>query len=57
MERGNLVLSRKAQEKITITMADGRTIVVTVCGINGERVRIGVEADKNIRIVRSELEQ
>jgi carbon storage regulator CsrA len=56
MERGNLVLSRKAQEKITITMADGRTIVVTVCGINGERVRIGVEADKNIRIVRSELE-
>jgi len=46
-----LVLSRKLSESIRI----GDEIVVTVLGIRGNRVRIGVEAPVPIAVRRTEL--
>ncbi len=48
-----LVLTRKESEAIYI----GDNIVVTVIRIQGNRVRFGIEAPKEIHIVRSELLQ
>ena len=46
-----LVLSRKEQEKIII----GDNIIITVTKIEGNRVKIGIEADKSVHIKREEL--
>lgn len=47
-----LVLSRKETERIRI----GSNVVVTVVRINGNKVRIGIEAPSDVLIVRDELE-
>ncbi len=47
-----LVLSRKEGEKILI----GDGIVLTINRINGNRVAIGIEAPRDVRVVRGELE-
>lgn len=47
-----LVLSRKVGEEICI---DG-VIKVTVLGISGSRIRLGIEAPKHLPVVRSELQ-
>jgi carbon storage regulator len=46
-----LVLSRKAGEQIRI----GSDIVITVLEVIGQRVRIGIDAPGNVRILREEL--
>ncbi len=46
-----LVLSRKIGEQIHI----GSGIVVTVLEIQGQRVKIGIDAPRNCRILRGEL--
>jgi carbon storage regulator len=46
-----LVLSRKLMERIQI----GDNIVVTVLEMGGNKVRIGISAPRDIRILRSEL--
>jgi carbon storage regulator len=46
-----LVLTRKAGEEVVI---DGR-IRVTVCGVQGGRVRIGVTAPPGVRVDRAEV--
>jgi len=46
-----LILSRKPEERILI----GDDIVVTVVKIGANTVRIGVEAPKDVRILRQEL--
>jgi carbon storage regulator CsrA len=46
-----LVLSRKTQERIQI----GDNVVVTVLRVKGNMVRIGIEAPKNVRVMRAEL--
>ena len=46
-----LVLSRKLMERIHI----GDTVVVTVLEVRGTKVRIGIEAPKEVRVLRSEL--
>lgn len=48
-----LVLTRKPGESIVI--ADN--IQVTVLQIAGNKIRIGIEAPKNVPIVRAELEE
>lgn len=48
-----LVLSRKKNESIVI---DGR-IKVTVIEIRGDKVRLGVDADKDIPVHRSEVQE
>ena len=52
-EDSMLVLSRKAGERIMI----GRDIVVTVVEVQEYRIRLGIDAPKDIRIVREELIQ
>lgn len=46
-----LVLSRKEQETIRI----GKDIVITITGIEGQRVSIGIEAPSDVKILRGEL--
>ena len=46
-----LVLARKKDESIVI---DGN-ITVTVIDIRGDKIRLGIEAPKNIRVDRSEI--
>ncbi len=46
-----LILTRKAEEKIKI----GDNIVVSVLGIEGGSVKIGIDAPKEITILRMEI--
>jgi carbon storage regulator len=48
-----LVLSRRESERIRL----GDSIVVTVVKLAGDRVRLGIEAPPDLRILRAELEQ
>jgi carbon storage regulator len=47
-----LVLSRKQNERIRV----GDSVVVTVVRVSGDKVRIGIEAPSNVRVLRDELE-
>ena len=47
-----LVLSRKSTESIHI----GDSVVVTVLEIRSNKVRIGIDAPKEIHVLRSELQ-
>jgi carbon storage regulator len=46
-----LVLSRKVGESIVI----GGDVVVTVLGVRGEVIRLGIDAPKNVVVHRSEV--
>jgi len=46
-----LVLSRKVGERIRIS----GDIVVVVAAIQGDRIKIGIEAPKSVRVLRGEL--
>ena len=46
-----LVLSRKLNETIVI----GDNIRVTLLGIDGDKIKLGVEAPKDIKVFREEL--
>ncbi|MCH5295688.1 MAG: carbon storage regulator CsrA [Treponema sp.] len=46
-----LILSRKVDEKIRI----GDDITLTIIGINGDQVKIGVEAPKHVKVFRQEV--
>jgi carbon storage regulator CsrA len=46
-----LVLSRKLQQEIMI----GENVKVTVLKVKGNTVRLGIEAPRNVRVVRGEL--
>ena len=47
-----LVLSRKLTERIVI----GDDIIVTVLGIRAGKIRIGIEAPAEMRVLRHELQ-
>ena len=47
-----LVLSRKQNERIRV----GDSVVVTVVRVSGDKVRIGIEAPADVRVLRDELE-
>ncbi len=47
-----LVLSRKSMERIQI----GDNVMITVLKIRGNSVRIGIDAPKEIRVLRKELQ-
>ncbi len=48
-----LVLTRKSEEKIVI--GKDKKIVITILKIQGDKVSIGIEADKDTPIYRKEL--
>ncbi len=48
-----LVLSRKTGESILI----GEDIAIEITAVEGDRVYVGIEAPKNVRIYRKELLQ
>lgn len=47
-----LVLSRKEAERIRL----GEEIVITVVRIGGDKVRLGIEAPKDMLVLRDELQ-
>ena len=46
-----LVLSRKSEQAIQI----GDSITITILNVKGKTVRVGIEAPRGIRVIRSEL--
>jgi carbon storage regulator len=48
-----LVLSRKTEQRLLL----GDNIVVTVLGIEGDRVKLGIEAPRSIAVLRQEVFQ
>ena len=46
-----LVLSRRVNESILL----GGEIEITLLSIEGDRIRLGIDAPKNVRIFRKEL--
>lgn len=47
-----LVLSRKESERIRL----GKSIVVTVVRVSGDKVRLGIEAPSDVLVLREELQ-
>ncbi len=47
-----LILSRRESERVHL----GDDIVLTIVRVNGDKVRIGVEAPPHVKILRTELE-
>lgn len=47
-----LILTRKVREAVLI----GHDIKVVIDSVDGQRVRIGIEAPKDVKILREELE-
>ncbi|MFO0012854.1 MAG: carbon storage regulator [Planctomycetota bacterium] len=47
-----LILSRRESECICL----GDNIVLTIVRVNGDKVRIGIEAPPEVKILRNELE-
>ena len=47
-----LVLSRKQNERIRV----GDQVVVTIVRVSGDKVRIGIEAPPDVRVLRDELD-
>lgn len=50
-EHGMLVLSRKKNEKIVID----ENIIITIVEVRGDKVRLGIEAPRDVPIHRSEV--
>ena len=49
-----LVLGRKEGESLKLTV-DGKVIMICVVAVQGSRVRIGVDADKSVHVIRNEI--
>lgn len=50
-----LALKRNSGESITMTMPDGRVIVIEVVEIRGDVVKVGIAAPQDVVILRTEL--
>jgi carbon storage regulator len=48
-----LVLSRKCEQSLLL----GDDIVVTILGIDGDRVKLGIEAPRSVSVLRQEVYQ
>jgi carbon storage regulator len=46
-----LVITRKATESFII----GDNIRINILGVNGDKIKIGIEAPKDVKIMRSEV--
>jgi carbon storage regulator len=52
-----LVLSRKKGESVVIEDHDGQEIIVTICAVEGGKVRVGITAPRSMRIDREEIHE
>lgn len=52
-QREMLVLSRKEGERLVI----GDDVVITVTKISGNRITLGIDAPRDVRVTRGELER
>lgn len=50
-----LVLSRKKNEQIVIPLPTGELIIIALVEIRGDKVRLGIEAPKEIEVHREEV--
>jgi len=50
-----LVLSRKLGERIVCTTPSGEELIFTVVEIRGDKVRVGVDAPRDITVHRQEI--
>jgi carbon storage regulator len=50
-----LVLSRKANQTVIVTLPDGREMRVTVVDIDRNKIRLGFDAPDDVKIMREEL--
>ncbi|HEY6365453.1 MAG TPA: carbon storage regulator CsrA [Candidatus Binatia bacterium] len=48
-----LILSRRPGESLTI----GDDVVVTVIGVSGNQIRLGITAPREVRVLRAEIHQ
>lgn len=49
-----LVLTRKINEEITLQVGD-KEITVALVQIRGKQARLGIKAEKDVKILRSEI--
>ena len=52
-----LALTRKPQQKISLTLPDGTIMWLTVTRIKRNNVTIGIEAPPSVKVLRGELEK
>ena len=52
-----LILTRRISESIIITGPDGTQLSVTVFGVKGNQVRLGIVAPRNVTVDREEIHQ
>jgi carbon storage regulator len=52
-----LVLSRHSDESIVITIPGGEEIEIIVVDIRGDKVRLGVQAPKEVPVHRKEVHE
>jgi len=50
-----LVVCRQEGEEVVMELGDGRTAVVRICGVRGEKVRIGFDVPKDLIVHRREV--
>ena len=50
-----LSLTRKESESVIFILDDGREVKVVISSIDSNRVQLNLSADKEIKIIRSEL--
>lgn len=50
-----LILTRRTGETLTAVTADGKEITITVLGVKGNQVRIGIDAPRDIEVHREEI--
>ena len=52
-----LILSQKPGEPIYLTLPDGRKVVLHLLAVGGDRVRIGIEAPRDVVILRDDAKK
>lgn len=50
-----LILVRKAEQGIVITMPNGVEVTYRILAVEGERVKVGITAPQDVQILREEL--
>lgn len=52
-----LILNRKSDERIVFLLNDGRQITILVTSVQGKNVKVGIEAPRDVVILREELQK